>query len=796
MTRLHNRLSALVLAVTSAVVLTLTPVQVHAMPTSVPAAAVDEPGCDRPLLAEPRRAATVEAASPAKFTAAAGRNDETRADFADLAEDRTLWLDECGKSFYVEPVSAASAEEQGETQVADGAAVANPTAVLPDAVDPLGLQSRPGSQRTIYLDFDGEYVTGSAWNDSEERTTIIAEPYSSTAPADTNFSANEQNAIYRAWLTVAEDFAPFDVNVTTKDPGGAALDRADPSDEVYGTRVIITSGGVRQDECRCGGIAYLDVFDIPEDHAYYQPAWVYTDGSGTSGWNIGRVTSHEVGHNFGLGHDGQGTAAYYAGTNSWAPIMGSGYYGLLGQWSQGSYDGATNTQDDLAIIALGAPLLGDDHGDTIAAATAVDAYAPVQGRITTRTERDAFTFSASGPTSFSVTPATPDTNLDLDLTVLDSSGDVIDSVNPEIYGDEWLYPVPDGLLATWTATLPATRQTYTVLVDGSDNQGRVPDQPYDDYGSLGHYQVTLDTTAGPGEPDPLSATLVEDIAAIVGEPVDAQPVTATGGTAPYTWSADYLPSGLSVDPSTGSITGTVSYETWSMSYFTVWVTDAAGASRSVEVGYTAQYPETLTVYNETFEASVGAPFWGWLFADGNQSNPTWQVVAGALPPGIRLTSDGLVAGTPTVSGDFTATVQASTTQSTATGTLTIRVAPVPAPPTPVPPPTTTTPPPPVPPTTTLPPLPAPIAFATTSLPKAKAKRAYKATVALANPTPGLAWKITKGDLPKGVKMKPSADSSKVTLTGKPKKKGIFKFTLRVQEVDGDTLVRTFKIKVA
>ncbi|MGA1872610.1 MAG: hypothetical protein ACMUHY_02970, partial [Thermoplasmatota archaeon] len=56
-------------------------------------------------------------------------------------------------------------------------------------------------------------------------------------------------------------------------------------------------------------------------------------------------------------------------------IMGSAYGQSITQWSDGSYPGANNTEDDLAMIsANGAPLVGDDVGDTPAAGGACLRY--------------------------------------------------------------------------------------------------------------------------------------------------------------------------------------------------------------------------------------------------------------------------------------------------------------------------------------------------------------------------------------------------------------------------------------
>jgi hypothetical protein len=63
------------------------------------------------------------------------------------------------------------------------------------------------------------------------------------------------------WRSVAEDFAVFDVDVTTEDPGGEALRRVDEDDTAYGIRIVI--GGRCSDWLGggCGGIAYLRSFD-------------------------------------------------------------------------------------------------------------------------------------------------------------------------------------------------------------------------------------------------------------------------------------------------------------------------------------------------------------------------------------------------------------------------------------------------------------------------------------------------------------------------------------------------------
>ncbi|MFC4785338.1 hypothetical protein ACT8ZV_12745 [Nocardioides sp. MAHUQ-72] len=64
----------------------------------------------------------------------------------------------------------------------------------------------------------------------------------------------------------------------------------------------------------------------------------------------GATVSYEVGHNFGLLHDGNAHDYYASGHGSWAPIMGAGFDRPVTQWSHGDHAGANNQQDDLAVI--------------------------------------------------------------------------------------------------------------------------------------------------------------------------------------------------------------------------------------------------------------------------------------------------------------------------------------------------------------------------------------------------------------------------------------------------------------
>jgi hypothetical protein len=111
--------------------------------------------------------------------------------------------------------------------------------------------------KSIHLDFTGHNISGTAWND--QQPAIVAPPFD-TDNNPLSFSSNERAIITEVWQRVSEDFAPFDIDVTTEYPGTEDfLTRSSVSDNRYGIRVSICP--ISATICAsCGGIAYVDVF--------------------------------------------------------------------------------------------------------------------------------------------------------------------------------------------------------------------------------------------------------------------------------------------------------------------------------------------------------------------------------------------------------------------------------------------------------------------------------------------------------------------------------------------------------
>lgn len=523
-----------------------------------------------------------------------------------LATDEAQWLDTCGRRFYAEPRTA-----EAEPSRAPSSRFDDMTVPLENTFE---LASKPDADRTIYLDFTGGVTAGSQWNaDFNNGANIAYAPFSITSPADTAFSDAELRVIQAVWNTVAEDYAPFDVNVTTREPDPSALERTDLSDSRYGTRVAITQGGPIASRCGCGGVAYLDVFHFAgSNQALTTTAWVFAGALNYDGKFMGDAASHEVGHMVGLLHDGvRNGSAYYGGDRPWGPIMGAPYTVPLTQWSNGSYRNASEQQDDLAVIGSRLPSRADEAPDAAvnietgrlvsSAARALAAGVTERAVISSRTDTDVWSFSTPGPTTLRVNTA-PAANLDAQLRIFDQTGSLLHTVNPPaaFISDRAV----DGLDAEFSGDLPPGN--YFAVIDGIGTGTPATVGSYDDYGSLGSYTISVGQMVVP-TPDPLVLTslvgttpvLATEGTALTG----ARVAEVSGGVAPYQWSAENLPAGLSVDADTGLVSGVPSDPTI-VKDARLSVLDAAGriASTSFRITVNNEVAKGVVVNNVALNA--------------------------------------------------------------------------------------------------------------------------------------------------------------------------------------------------
>jgi len=133
---------------------------------------------------------------------------------------------------------------------------------------------------------------------------------------------------------------------------------------------------------------------------------------------------------------------------------------------------------------------------------------------------------------------------------------------------------------------------------------------------------------------------------------------ARGGVPSYTWSATNIPPGLSMDPATGRVTGTMRYATQYIT--TVTVADKSGQTKSIDVTVrvTAGGDDLRVTApsggTQTTPAGTAITSFPVSAAGANPPSHTWT--AAQLPPGVAISSTGTITGTPTTPGTYRVTL--------------------------------------------------------------------------------------------------------------------------------------------
>jgi hypothetical protein len=289
---------------------------------------------------------------------------------------------------------------------------------------------------------------------------------------------------------------------------------------------------------------------------------------------------------------------------------------------------------------------------------------------------------------------------------------------------------------------PTTAGTYSFTVKVTDHSGLSDNVP-----------VTMTIIAGPSlnfpaPPPGWTHTVYGDT------------LTESGGTAPFTWSVSSgsLPAGISLSAD-GNLSGTPT-ATGTFS-FTVQVTDASSQSATEATSITVS-AGVSTTFAAPPGAVVNTAYTDILTATGGTTPYTWSVNSGSLPPGITLTSAGVLAGTPTTAGSYIFAVNVTDANNgIATTSITLVVA-------------------------------GTLSLGFPAPPSGTVGAAYTDTLTAAGGTTPYTWSVSAGTLPAGITL----NASTGVLSGTPTVTGTSSFTIKVTDAVSRTATEATTLTIA
>ena len=251
-----------------------------------------------------------------------------------------------------------------------------------------------------------------------------------------------------------------------------------------------------------------------------------------------------------------------------------------------------------------------------------------------------------------------------------------------------------------------------------------------------------------------------------GTSYGTQTITATGGTGTYTnfaVTAGALPTGLSLNPTTGAITGTPSAA--GTFNFDVTVTDSAGNTGVRSYSVTMSLP-ALTLNPATLpDGTNGTAYSQSVTGSGGSGSYTdYSVTSGALPTSLSLNpTTGAITGTPTAAGTFNFRITVTdSAANTAFRDYTVTIAPG-----------------------------AVLTVNPATLPDGTTGTAYSQTITATGGTGSYTFAVSSGALPTGL----SLNTSTGEISGTPTASGAFTFTLYVEDSFGNWGSRDFTLNV-
>jgi hypothetical protein len=220
-----------------------------------------------------------------------------------------------------------------------------------------------------------------------------------------------------------------------------------------------------------------------------------------------------------------------------------------------------------------------------------------------------------------------------------------------------LGPLPAGLALSSDGIItgtPTAAGSYTVSVKVTDSNGT---------SATANLSITIQAV-------PALSITATSVSAAVNTPL-SYALSATGGVAPFTWTAlGSLPAGLTLS-SDGVISGTpAAAGGYTVS---VKVTDSRGVSATANLSVTIQATPNLAITTTAINAVANTPMSYAMLVTGGVQPLTWEAL-GPLPPGLALSGAGILSGTPTTAGTYAVSVKVTDSKNaSATANLSITI---------------------------------------------------------------------------------------------------------------------------